>query len=209
MAFANICPKECSQWRIYGISKLLALGAIILYILQGQALNGQKQERVLGYYFLEGSGFSKLHSALNDVPIQRLLLDIAQTPRNKEYLESRLRQTKFDIKALLDLGLVRRQEDLYVISFLLFSRDEEHRMREITESHASMLANAILNRRAEIEEVIKGYRLPGVDTGAVLYIILGCFSLDWDGLALNDEMGHWSRPSLFKRIFPRTVVYAW
>lgn len=209
MAVSKIRLKEWSRSMILEFPSLLMLAGILLCHLPGQVSNGQTQERILGYYFLEGSGSSKLHSALNSAPVQRLLLEIAQTPRSKEFLESRLQQTKFDIKALLDLGLVRQQEDLYLISFLLFSRDEEHRMREITDWHASMLANSILNRRAEIEEVIKGYRLPGVNPRAVLYIILGCFSLDWDGLALTEEMGCWSQPSLFRRIFPRTRIYAW
>lgn len=209
MVFTNMGPEERSQLKFIKPASLLMLGAILLISLKGHISNGQTQERALGYSFIEGSGSSRLRSALNNVQVQRLLLDIAHAPRNKKYLESKLQGIQINVKALMDLGLVRHQEDLYIISFLLFSRNDEHRMREITESHARMLATAILNRRTEIEEVIKGYQLPGVDPRAVLYIILGCFSLDWDGLSLNEKMGHWSRPSLFRRLFPRTIVYAW
>ena len=190
MTFLNISLKEWSELKFFKLVCLLMLGAIPLIGLQSQVTTGQTQERLLGYSFIEGSGSSKLRSTLSNVQVQRLLLDISRAPRSKEYLESKLQGSQIDINALLDLELIRRQEDLYVISFLLFSRDDEHRMRQIIESHARMLATAILNRRSEIEEVVKDYQLTGVDPRAVLYIILGCLSLDWDGLALTEKMGY-------------------
>jgi len=177
--------------------------------MQGQIIKSQTQEIVLKYRFIQGSGSSKLHSVMGNVEVQRLLLEIAEEPRDREYLESKLQGTQIAIEDLLDLSLVHAKDNLYTISFLIFSSKDLFRMREITEFHARMLANAILNRRMEIEEDVKAYQLSGVDPHAVLYIIIGCFSLDWDGLALTEKKRYWTSPSLFRRIFPKTIVYAW
>ena len=122
MAFLNISVKEWSQLKFFKLARLLMLGAILLIGLQSQVTTGQTQERVLGYSFIEGSGSSKLRSILSNVQVQRLLLDISRAPRSKEYLESKLQGSQIEIKALLDLELIRHQEDLYVINILLFSQ---------------------------------------------------------------------------------------
>lgn len=193
----------------FKLSYLFSLSVIFFCCVPGQILKSQTQDNVLEYRLIEGSGSSKLHSAMGSINVQRLLLDIAQEPRNREYLKSKLRGTQIVTEDLLDLGLIRVKDDLFTISFLIFSSEDLLRMREITESHARMLATGILNRRTEIEKDVKDYQLSGVDPHAVLYIIIGCFSLDWDGLALTEEKGYWTSPSLFRRIFPKTIVYAW
>lgn len=82
-------------------------------------------------------------------------------------------------------------------------------MHEITESQAQILASALLKRRTEIEAILGQYKLPGVDPHAALYFMLGCFSLDWDGLALTAKRGYRKTTSIFERIFPRTIIYGW
>ncbi len=48
----------------------------------------------------------------------------------------------------------------------------------------------MLERRAEIESLLKLYDLQGVDPKEVAFDVLGCFSLDWDGLALSTAKGY-------------------
>ena len=165
----------------------------------------QEQKCILNSNVIQGDPSLELHTALNDVVVQHLLLDIAQKPRTKEYLNSALQKTNSSLEQLLSLKLVRHQEDIYVVNYLLFTSADMYRMREITESHAQKLANALLKHRAEIEVILKQYELPGVDPRTALYIILGCFSLDWDGLALTAERGY----RLRETEDTCTIVYSW
>jgi len=167
------------------------------------------QEFVFNYNIIQGSGSSELQTVLNNVVVQRLLLDIALKPRTEEYLSAALRETKVTSKQLLSLDLVRRNEGTYIINFLLFTKADGQRMREITESHAQILASALVKRRTEIEIILGQYQLPGVDPRAALYCMLGCFSLDWDGLALTAKRGYRKTNSFFERIFTRTIIYGW
>ncbi len=192
------------------ISFLVLMFSINLFGCQrNEQVGPSPQEYVFNYNIIQGSGSSELQTVLNNVVVQRLLLDVASKPRTEEYLDAALRQTSVTKKQLLSLDWVRRNEGTYVINFLLFTRADEQRMREITESHAQILASALLKRRTEIEAVLNQYTLPGVDSRAALYIMLGCFSLDWDGLALTAARGYRKTTSLFERIFPRTIIYGW
>jgi hypothetical protein len=166
-------------------------------------------ENILNYNVLQGSASSGLQTVLNNVAVQRLLLDIALKPRAEEYLDSALSATNVSAKQLLSHDLIRRDEGRYVINFFLFTRADEQRMREITESHAQMLASAILKRRTEIDAVLNQYAVSGVDSRAALFIMLGCFSLDWDGLALTAARGYRKSDSFLDRIFPRMILHGW
>jgi hypothetical protein len=191
----------------HGTLRLLR-GIIVFGCLLGGLLV-QAEERIFYYNAIRGSVSSKMKTALDDIAVQKVLLDVAGRPRSEEYLKSALQAARIAPGTLVDLGLIRRQGNLYAIDFYLFSHADEARMREITESHARILATAILKRRTEIEAIMNEYRLPGVDPHAVLYMSLGCFSLDWDGLAFTEERGYRSSPSLWERLFPRTLIFAW
>lgn len=178
---------------------------VLFLITSSVVASDHEQKWILNSNVIQGASSSELRTALSDVVVQRLLLDIALKPRKKEYLNSALQKTNVSPEQLLGLKLIRCQGDNYIINFLLFTKADMYRMREITESHAKVLANAFLKRRSEIETIIKQYKLPGVDSRTALYIILGCFSLDWDGLALTAERGYRQNESQDAR----TVVYSW
>jgi hypothetical protein len=169
------------------------------FILIGSS--AKAEENTFNYNVLRGSHSSNLKSALDDISVQKALLDVAQKPRTEEYLKSVLPAARISPKSLVELGLLRQQANFYSIGFYLFSHLDEARMREITESQAHAMAAAILKRRSEIETIMQEYQLPGIDPHAALYMMLGCFSLDWDGLVLTEERGY--------RSSRRKAIYGW
>lgn len=171
--------------------------------------SGQEQKWLLSSNDIEGSRSKELVNMLNDIAVQRTLLDIASKPRSRGYINSALQGTNISLEQLLKNKLIRFENDLYVINYLLFTRADIKIMREITESHAKILSDAILKRRSEIETILKQYVSPGVDPHAVIYIIVGCFSLDWDGLELTADRGYRSKKTLLKRIFSRSIFWSW
>ncbi|MBL8222513.1 MAG: hypothetical protein JNL62_24960, partial [Bryobacterales bacterium] len=90
---------------------------------------------------------------------------------------------------LAELRLLRRDKDRYTIAFTLLLADDVRRIRVLAEKHARILADSILAHRAEIEQLLATYTTPGVAKGDIAFIVLGCFSLDWDGLAILKAKG--------------------
>jgi hypothetical protein len=165
------------------------------YLLTGSF--AKAAERVIHYTAIQGSISSKLRLALDDIAVQKVLLNVSDQPKTEEYLKSALQAARITPRTLVNLGLLRRQNNLYAIDFYLFRHMDEARMREITEAHARKIAVAILNRRTEIETIMKEYRLQGVDPHAALYMMLGCFSLRDESMVQKirkigrEEMERW------------------
>lgn len=74
--------------------------------------------------------------------------------------------------------------------FPVYPAADVHRIREVTERYATSLGGALLARRTEIEAVLPSCCAPGVDRRDAAFIVLGCVSLDWDGLELAAKKGY-------------------
>ncbi len=122
--------------------------------------------------------------------VQRLLLDIAEAPRKRDYAEKALSGSGVTLSDMIANGSLRLEEGRYWLNFSLLTRSDQEIIRRATHGYSQSLADAMLERRAEIESLLKSYDLPGVDPKEVAFVVLGCFSLDWDGLALSTARGY-------------------
>lgn len=127
---------------------------------------------------------------MNSIPVQAFLLDLAKGPAKLHAADAALQDTSVSVADLLTLRLIRREGDQYFLNFALFTAADVTRIRETSERYADGLAATFLARRKEIETVLGSYDAPGVDSKAVAYFLLGCASLDWDGLNLTAEKGY-------------------
>jgi hypothetical protein len=128
--------------------------------------------------------------AISSLPVQRILLEMAAGPLPAGDVDAALKGGKVPPTDLLRLRLIRREGDNYFLNFALFTAADVHRIRDSSEAYAGSLASALLARRNEIEAALKSYDAPGVDPKEVAYFILGCASLDWDGLELTAAKGY-------------------
>jgi len=131
--------------------------------------------------------------ALSLLKIQQLLLDVAQSPKDHAFIEESLEKTGISVEDLLAIGLLREQDNRYVLGFSLFTQADQRRLREICKNFAEDLAEIYYKRHAEYQEILDAYPLKRVDTSALAYVLIGCFSLDWDGLRITRDLGY--RPS--------------
>ncbi len=126
--------------------------------------------------------------------VQRLLLDMAAAPRSAAYADAALAPTGISRTDLERLGLVRRAAGAYVPSFPLFPARDVRLMRKVGDKYGRSLADAVLARRVEIDAALGGY--PDAASRAdVAFIVVGCFSLDWDGLQVAVERGYRRKPA--------------
>jgi len=122
--------------------------------------------------------------------VQQVLLDLARRPKGANFINAALRGTAVTRERLEKLGLIRKEGDHYAINFMLMTTEDMKRARAVAESEGRSLTSALLARREELEAAVKHYSLERVDRGALLYILLGCFALDWEGLSITADKGY-------------------
>ncbi len=129
-------------------------------------------------------------SVIEKPKVQRLLLAVAQAPREEQFVKKALRGTGLTIDDLESIGLLRREKDRFVIGFALFTKAEVARVRQTAETYAESLAAAYATNWPQIEQALARYPVKTVDRKALAFILVGCFSLNWDGLDLTAEKGY-------------------
>lgn len=116
--------------------------------------------------------------------VRKVLLELASAPRDQRFLDQMLEGAGVSEEPLEKLGLIRREGNAWVLKFTLFTNADMDRIREVAEVEGKMLAARILERSAEIREILMSSPQPGVDWRARAFFVLGYASLDNDGLNL-------------------------
>jgi hypothetical protein len=125
--------------------------------------------------------------------VQRLILDIAERPATRSHIDAVIRGKGFGLEDMVKVGLLRKERDLYWLDFNLLRVSDQQAIMQASEGAGRDLAQAFLARRHDFEALAAGHRQPGVGAQELLYIVLGCFSLDWDGLDLTERRGYRER----------------
>jgi len=119
--------------------------------------------------------------------VQRLLLEIAEEPRDRSYVASALKDSEMTVEDLLALRLLREDAAKLVINFNFLTQRDQAEMVRIASKHAGELAQGYLGYRQKIEAILARRGLQGVAAAEYAFILIGCFSLDWDGLLFTDD----------------------
>lgn len=156
---------------------------------------GQQQVETLLYYGCTGSETAgpscpKFREVIGHREVQMALLQVAAQPRSLEFVDEALRGAGVTASALEALHLIRRDGYRYVLRFWLYTRADLDKLRAVAEVEGRSLAAAFLAHRAEITEMLRRDPLAGVDWKTMAYFLVGCVSLDWDGLNLTVEQGY-------------------
>lgn len=127
---------------------------------------------------------------MSGLPVQKFLLLVAKGPLSEAAATTALADAPGTLKDLLALGLIRKEEGRYHLNFALFTVSDQKRIREATRPHAESLAKALEARKKDLLSALAAYDVPDVDRRDLAFIVLGCMSLDWDGLAFTSEQGY-------------------
>lgn len=143
---------------------------------------------------------------MQSIPVQKALLALARQPDGLPATRFTSISAGINVPDLLALRLIRFESERYYLNFALFTAEDVGRIREVSELYAQSLAGAMLKRRADIEATMQEYDAPGIDPKVVSYFLLGCVSLDWDGLELTEAKGY--RKASDDRLDGRYVPHA-
>jgi hypothetical protein len=129
--------------------------------------------------------------AMDHLEVQRLLLAVASSPRDRGYVEAALRGSGVSLDDMVSNGSLRVDGGRYWLNFGLLTRGDQEILVRAANTYSQRLADAVLKRRPKIEALLKGYDL---DRKAAAFIALGCFSFDWDGLNYATAKGYRAKP---------------
>ncbi len=178
---------------------LITISILLILVAVHNPAVGQAKPAPLLDYSHNGSGKPGASSreftqTMAHVEVQRVLLDIAAEPRDRAWVEEALKGTDVKPELLQDLTLIQIQGDRCTLSFPLLSKSDFDKIRALAEVEGSAIAKDILARRSEIERLLTSRSQPGVDWKEVAFFVVGCVSLDWDGLNLLKEKGYLAYP---------------
>ncbi|HLP31015.1 MAG TPA: hypothetical protein VK150_06610 [Geothrix sp.] len=127
---------------------------------------------------------------LKPISVQRLLLALAQRSLGLQEVKGFLAEQPNALQDLLALKVIREDGERFHLNFALYTKDDQIRIRKVVGPYADSLAKALLARKENFHAALGSYDVPGVDPRELSFLLLGCISLDWDGLDLTAEQGY-------------------
>lgn len=128
--------------------------------------------------------------AMEHIEVQRLLLAIADSPRDQAYVEKSLAGSGVTLDDMVANGALRLQDGRYWLNFSLLTKADQETIRQMSNKYSRSLADAVLEDRSSLGKLLVAYDLKGVDQKTLAFVVVGCFALDWDGLELTTEKGY-------------------
>jgi len=155
----------------------------------------RQKQNILDYSYSGSREFGREFLKIMEHPeVQQLLLEMAESPKSVGDIENALNEIDVTLSDLLNLQLIRQDGNRFELSFILYTREDMDLIRAVAEEMGKLLAEGILARRTEVENIIKSDVPSGVDWRESAFFIIGCVSLDWDGLRISRNEGFLTQP---------------
>jgi hypothetical protein len=176
-----------------GLAAAVALAAALPAF--GPAVAALADDPPILEYSAGGSGpaAAEFNRLMPQRAVQAVLIDIARAPRDRAYVDAALRGTDATAERLAAVGLIREADSGYRLAFSLLTTEDRAIIRTAAEREGRVLAGHVLAHRQAVETLIAGATLPAGDWKAAAFFLVGCVSLDWDGLNLVEERKYLAR----------------
>lgn len=135
------------------------------------------------------TGWENPVTLLNQESVQKAVLAIAEESLNREEFAVIIKDEPFGVDALIDSWILDERKGKLYINFNLVTEADGPVLKRIRDKHGQILAKEFIKRWDKIETAMNMYDLETVPEEVLAYILIGAFSLDWDGLGLTVEEG--------------------
>ena len=133
---------------------------------------------------------------LNNKSVQHFLLSISNAPMPAKYPLQKARQEGISIESLVDAGIIVFRNDSCFLNFTLLNEQDLVLIHKVSSAKAKSLAQLILNDSTFYKVLLQNADYPLHLQKEALFVLIGCFSLDWDGLTLTEKIGMRTSASL-------------
>jgi hypothetical protein len=142
---------------------------------------------------VNASGLDDPQFVLSFIPVQRLMLDAAQRPLSREEIDKGLAGTLIKLDDLLRLQLLRKQQDSFVLNYLLLTVQDQEEMYRASARYGLSLADAFRAHKPEFDAILARYPDASLRSQLMFGLIAGA-ALNWGGLDLTTELGYRVQP---------------
>jgi hypothetical protein len=142
--------------------------------------------------FIKASGLDDPQYVLSFVPVQRLMLEATRRPLTREEIQKAIQETPVTLDRLLQLELLRRNDndkDTYRLNYLLLTVEDRRTIYRVSARYGQSLADAFRAHRAEFDEIVSRYPNGALRSQLMFDLIAGA-ALNWGGLDLATELGY-------------------
>lgn len=132
-------------------------------------------------------GWENPVTLLRQQPVQRAILIIAEQPQSRSEVDPIFENESYGVDALVNAWVLEERDGKLFINFNLVTKEDGPVLKKIRDRHGRILADELIKRWDTISSALDTYDLETVPRNVLGYILVGAFSLDWDGLALTAE----------------------
>jgi hypothetical protein len=142
---------------------------------------------------INASGLDDPQYVLAFLPVQRLMMQAAHYPLSKADIDKAVQGTPVTLDRLLQLELLRKEEDTYRLNYLLLTTEDQQTMYRVCAGYGKSLAEAFRSHRAEFDQIFSHYPTAGLRPQLMFGLIAGA-ALNWGGLDVTTELGYRLQP---------------
>jgi len=121
--------------------------------------------------------------------VAKVMQAIADQPRTEQFIRQSLEMSDVGLEDLERLLLVQRRGGLYYLAFAYFTIEDHALILRTLAPHVDALVAAYQSRWPEFETIFQQYDIDSVPDVVLAYVIIGAFSMDWDGLDITAAKG--------------------
>lgn len=168
----------------------VSLGVMVAVVIPVERPLAQEPDRVLSTGvtgMITSRGLDNPQYVLSRKPVQRLILEIADNPISPDAARQRLSGGVVELQHLLDLDLLRVHNDVLHLNYLVLTRKDRARIRDVALIFGESLATAFQTRAGEFEALLADYE-ESIHPDLAFVLVAG-FILNWEGLHVTTELG--------------------
>jgi len=175
---------------ITGLLMLIVLGADVSAQSDSKDAEKDSSRFIIG---ITGTMFDDKEwthqSMLVYVKCQDLFMAIAERPRNEEFVLRSLEGLPFGLEDIMSERLLREEKGVYYLGFNFLTQKDQKLIYDVSAKYGQSLTQTFDAEWDKFQKILKSNQQEQIPDEQLAYILLGLFSLDWDGLDLTREMG--------------------
>jgi len=142
---------------------------------------------------INASGLDDPQYVLGFLPVQRLMMQATHHSLSKADIDKAVQGTPVTLDRLLQLDLLRKENDTYRLNYLLLTIEDQQAMYRVCAGYGKSLAEAFRSHRAEFDQIFGSYSNARLRPQLMFGLIAGA-ALNWGGLDVTTELGYRVQP---------------
>jgi len=116
-----------------------------------------------------------------------MIQELNRDPKSKKELLDENEDISDEIDKLLRLNVLKEKDGKVFVNFTVIDQKDNKIIFDVCEKYASGLAKEFLEKKEHIFNILGSYGNPRVEKEKLVFMIIGCYLLDWVSLELLSD----------------------